>query len=106
MCTNNQVGRRLDFSKISNRNTKIVSSEEALRNVKPIEWSEDVLNGKRGICKKSNPIYNFENFMANGTLVEKVSSEVMYDIRKMSEYIREIGRTLTEIDVEKFIVSP
>ena len=53
MCTNNQVGRRLDFSKISNRNTKIVSSEEALKDVKPIEWSEDVLNGKRDMKKKS-----------------------------------------------------
>lgn len=34
MYTNNQAGRRLDFSKISNRNTKIVSSEVALRGVK------------------------------------------------------------------------
>ena len=42
----------LDFSKISNRNTKIVSSEEALKDVKPIEWSEDVLNGKRKVTIK------------------------------------------------------
>lgn len=54
--------------------------------------------------KKSNSIYNFENFMANSALVEKASSEVMYDIRKMSEYIREVGRPLTEMEVEKFIV--
>ncbi len=52
MYTNNQAGRRLDFSKISNRNTKIVSSEEALKDVKPIEWSEDVLNGKRKVTIK------------------------------------------------------
>lgn len=47
--SNNQVGRRLDFGKFSNRNTKMVSSEEALRDVKSIEWSEDVLNGKQKV---------------------------------------------------------
>ena len=52
MYTNNQTYRRLDFSKISSRNTKIVSSEGALRDVKPIEWSADVLSGKRKITIK------------------------------------------------------
>ena len=42
--------------------------------------------------------------MVNSALVEKASSEVMYDIRKMSEYIREVGRPLTELEVKKFIV--
>ena len=52
MYANNQIYRRLDFSKISSRNTKVVSSEEALKDVKPIEWSEDVLNGKRKVTVK------------------------------------------------------
>lgn len=52
MYTNNQTYRRLDFGKIRNRNTKIVSSEEALKDIKPIEWSEDVLNGKRKVTIK------------------------------------------------------
>ncbi len=52
MYANNQIYRRLDFSKISSRNTKVVSSEEALKDVKPIEWSEDVLNGKRKVTIK------------------------------------------------------
>lgn len=52
MYTNNQTYRRIDFGKIRNRNRKIVSSEEALKDVKPIEWSEDVLNGKRKVTIK------------------------------------------------------
>ena len=46
--------RRLDFSKISSRNTKVVSSEEALKDVTPVEWSEDILNGKRKVTVKKN----------------------------------------------------
>ena len=42
----------LDFSKISSRNTKVVSSEEALKDVTPVEWSEDILNGKRKVTVK------------------------------------------------------
>ena len=52
MYANNQIYRRLDFSKISSRNTKVVSSEEALKDVTPVEWSEDILNGKRKVTIK------------------------------------------------------
>lgn len=52
MYANNQIYRRLDFSKISSRNTKVVSSEEALKDVIPVEWSEDILNGKRKVTIK------------------------------------------------------
>ena len=52
MYANNQIYRRLDFSKISSRNTKVVSSEEALKDVTPVEWSEDILNGKRKVTVK------------------------------------------------------
>lgn len=41
--------RRLDFSKLSGRKLKIVSSEEALKDVIPINWSIDVLSGDKKI---------------------------------------------------------
>lgn len=41
--------RRLDFSKLSGRKSKIVSSEEALKDVTPINWSKDVLSGDKKI---------------------------------------------------------
>lgn len=42
--------RRLDFSKLSGRKLKIISSEEALKDVIPINnWSIDVLSGDKKI---------------------------------------------------------
>lgn len=41
--------RRLDFSKLSGRKSKIVSSEEAVKDVTPINWSKDVLSGDKKI---------------------------------------------------------
>jgi hypothetical protein len=41
--------RRLDFSKLSGRKSKIVSSEDALKDVTPINWSKDVLSGDKKI---------------------------------------------------------
>jgi hypothetical protein len=41
--------RRLDFSKLSGRKSKVVSSEEALKDVTPINWSKDVLSGDKKI---------------------------------------------------------
>jgi len=49
-------------------------------------------------------IYNFENHLADGRIVEKSATGIMYDIRKMSEYIKEIGRPLTEMESRRFIV--
>ena len=49
-------------------------------------------------------IYNFENHLADGRMVEKSSARIMYDIRRMSEYIKEIGRPLTEKESLSFIV--
>ena len=41
--------RRLDLSKLSGRKLKIVSSEEALKDIIPINWSIDVLSGDKKI---------------------------------------------------------
>lgn len=46
---NNKEYRQFDINRIKNKQSKIVSSEEALKDVTPIKWSEDVLLGKRKI---------------------------------------------------------
>ena len=44
-----QKCRSLDFSKLKNRKRTILSTEEALKDVTPINWSKDVLSGKRKV---------------------------------------------------------
>lgn len=41
--------RKLNFSKLSNRITKTISTKDALKDIEPIQWSADVVNGKRKI---------------------------------------------------------
>ncbi len=53
---------------------------------------------------KSDNIYNFENHLSDSRIVEKPAARVMYDIRKMSEYIKELGRPLTEVEAKRFII--
>lgn len=50
--------RKLNMSKLNNREHKTISTIGALQNITPIQWSENVLNGtskvqidKRGICE-------------------------------------------------------
>lgn len=45
MSSNQKEYKRLDLSKINFKNT-IISTEEALKDIVPIAWSDDVLNGK------------------------------------------------------------
>lgn len=41
---------KIDFKQLlKNKKTTIVSSEEALKDVTPIDWSDDVLSGKKKI---------------------------------------------------------
>ena len=49
MSANSQEYRRLDFNKIKHRMSNIISTEEALKNVTPIQWSEEVLSGTKQI---------------------------------------------------------
>lgn len=53
---------------------------------------------------KNDDIYNFENHLSDGRMVEKPAAGVIYDIRKMSEYIKEMGRPLTELEAQQFII--
>lgn len=50
-------------------------------------------------------IYEFENHLSDSRMVEKPVAKVMYDIRKMSEHMKETGKPLTELEAQQFIVS-
>ena len=41
--------RPLDLKKIQDKKHTVVSSEEALNDVIPIEWDDDVVSGKKNI---------------------------------------------------------
>lgn len=41
--------KSLDMSKIKDKKSSIVTSREALKDVTPINWSRDVLSGKKTI---------------------------------------------------------
>jgi hypothetical protein len=41
--------KRLDMNKLNSRITKIVPIEEALKDVTPIEWSDEVLSGEKKV---------------------------------------------------------
>lgn len=44
--------KRLDFNKIKNITNENISSEEALKDIVPIQWSEDILSGKKKVIIK------------------------------------------------------
>lgn len=41
--------RKLDKSKLANRKRRTLSTEEALKDISPIQWSESVLNGSKKV---------------------------------------------------------
>ncbi|AGY77974.1 hypothetical protein [Clostridium autoethanogenum] len=43
------MSRSLDSNKLKNRKFISISSKEALKEVIPIDWSEDVLTGKKKV---------------------------------------------------------
>lgn len=54
--------------------------------------------------RKNNSVYDFENYMVDSIMTEKAKSKTMYDVRRMSEYIKEVGRPLTSTEAEQFVV--
>ncbi len=50
---NNKNLKSLDLNKLKDKKTTIISSENALKDVTPIDWDEDVLSGKKKVtlCK-------------------------------------------------------
>ena len=54
----NQQYKKLNMSKLKFREHSIMSTEEALKDVTPIDWPEDVLNGdKKVIISKEGIIF-------------------------------------------------
>jgi hypothetical protein len=51
----NKKFRSLDINKLNSKRYTIVSSEEALKDIIPINWSKDVLSGKRKV------LINYDN---------------------------------------------
>lgn len=49
-----QPTRKLDMDKIKKKKSIIVSSEIALADVEPIQWSDDVLSGKKKVLIDSD----------------------------------------------------
>lgn len=41
--------KQLDISKLNIKKSTIISSEEALEDIIPINWSKDVLSGKKKV---------------------------------------------------------
>ncbi|MBQ2923776.1 MAG: hypothetical protein IJE60_11940 [Tyzzerella sp.] len=49
MSENKQTYRRLDLEKLQSRITKVITTEEALKDVVPMEWPEEVMSGKQKV---------------------------------------------------------
>ena len=48
----NENRRRLDFSKISGRISKNISTDSSLRDITPMNWSEKVISGEKSVTIK------------------------------------------------------
>lgn len=46
---NASVIRKLDFSKLSNRKSGFLTTSEAIKDITPIKWSDDIINGKKEV---------------------------------------------------------
>lgn len=49
-------------------------------------------------------IYDFEDKLQSSQLLELSKEPIMYDIRKISNRVKELGRPLTNEEVEKYKV--
>lgn len=60
---------------------------------------------KRGGClKQQDSIFELEDYLTESRLVEKAVDRTTYDIRRMSEHIKKLGRPLTAEEVNQFII--
>lgn len=56
---------KLNVEKLNSRIAKVISSEEALRTIVPMEWPEDILNGNKQVL-----VTNISNDEVNKTCVK------------------------------------
>jgi len=45
----NKEYRRLDITKLRSKKSSVISSEESLKDIVPIDWSDEVLSGKKKV---------------------------------------------------------
>lgn len=56
----------------------------------------------KNLC--NNSIYDFESNLTGSQLVEKITDKKMYDIRKMKNRIKELGKSLTIDEADEFLI--
>ena len=50
-------------------------------------------------------IYEFEDYISESILTEKsIYHDYMYDLRRMSDFVSQIGRPLTDEEIKQFVV--
>lgn len=80
---NNKDYKKIDFKQLlKNKKTTIVSSEEALKDVTPIDWSDDVLSGKMKV-------------VISGKSVKEVKDELKDFIKQNKEKVYKIAEQNT-----------
>ena len=50
-------------------------------------------------------IYTFDEYIQDGRLVEPIKDTTRYDIRKMAEEVKRLGRSLTAEEAQKYVVN-
>ena len=50
-------------------------------------------------------LYTFEECLEDGRLVEHLKDTTRYDIRKMAEEVKRLGRSLTGEEAQKYVVN-
>lgn len=50
-------------------------------------------------------IYTFDECLQDSRLVEPIKDTTRYDIRKMAEEVKRLGRSLTAEEAQKYVVS-
>lgn len=50
-------------------------------------------------------IYTFDEYLQDSRLVEPIKDKTRYDIRKMAEEVKRLGRSLTAEEAQKYVVN-
>lgn len=62
----------------------------------------EFIDMNKNLC--NNSIYDFESNLAGSQIVEKITDKKMYDIRKMENRIKELGRPLSIDETDEFLI--
>lgn len=50
-------------------------------------------------------IYTFDEYLQDSCLVEPIKDTTRYDIQKMADEVKRLGRSLTDEDAQKYVVN-